>query len=315
MTLQITLFSKRDDWLAARGRYLGASEIAALLCTHPYLTPFKLSAKKLRLAPDEEETKEMRRGRLLEDDALQCVREDNPAWDVRSNALPQLRHWSRGRLGATPDAFITLPEREGDGILQVKSVNSFAFKRHWIDEDGLVVPPLWVAVQATVEAVLTGSRFAFVAALRVDPFIVETIEVPLVEGIYDRAQEAAAAFWAKIDAGEMYEPDFTRDAALIDKLYGSDESERTVDLSADNEIHRLAAAYADAAAIAKEAKKTHDQVKAAMLFKMGGAATAMVNSEVFATVRTVNKRSFIVKATSYPLLAFKGGETNWAENR
>jgi predicted phage-related endonuclease len=303
------MFSTREEWLKARRTHIGASEIAALLCDNPKLTPFALSARKLGLVPEEAETKEMRRGRLLEDDAVQCLIEDNPTWDVRPNVLPHLRYWTDNHLGATPDAFVTMPDRQGDGVLQIKSVHPLVFKKEWVDDEGTITPPLSVAIQASVEAALTGCQYAFVAPLRVDWGLdVDPIEIPIVDGLLDRAKEAAAAFWAKVDNGEMYEPDFTRDIDVIASVYRANSEALPIDLSADNEVRELASRYRKNESVEKECRDARTEIKAKMLYKMNGASIAVVDGDVFATLRTVNKKAYTVKPMTYRMLTFKHKE-------
>jgi putative phage-type endonuclease len=56
----------RDEWLAARAPYIGASEAAALVGEHPFLSLGELAVEKLRGAPVRDDTSAMRRGRFLE---------------------------------------------------------------------------------------------------------------------------------------------------------------------------------------------------------------------------------------------------------
>ena len=55
----------RDEWLAARAPYIGASEAAALVGEHPFLTHAELAVEKLSGSPGTRPTA-MRRGRHLE---------------------------------------------------------------------------------------------------------------------------------------------------------------------------------------------------------------------------------------------------------
>jgi putative phage-type endonuclease len=56
----------RDDWLAARAPYVGASEAAALVGEHPFLTLTELAVEKLRGTSVRGDSTAMRRGRHLE---------------------------------------------------------------------------------------------------------------------------------------------------------------------------------------------------------------------------------------------------------
>ena len=56
----------RDEWLAVRAPYIGASECAALVGEHPFLTLAELAVEKLTGASTRSDTSSMRRGRHLE---------------------------------------------------------------------------------------------------------------------------------------------------------------------------------------------------------------------------------------------------------
>ena len=57
------------------------------------------------------------------------------------------------RRGATPDGFVIRPDRDGPGILQIKTVGEDGWRQHWQDPDTRdTVLPSWIAVQAISEA-------------------------------------------------------------------------------------------------------------------------------------------------------------------
>ena len=173
--------SSREEWLALRERNIGASEAAALLGVHDYLTPFELYARKSGLVTaDVADNSAMRRGRLLEPVALQMLKEERPEWNVDPNPMPGGVYFqdTELRLAATPDALVVAPDR-GRGVAQVKSVEARAFADKW-QRDDEVQPPIWIAIQVLVEAFLSGADWACVVALVVDHGIrIEVIDVPL----------------------------------------------------------------------------------------------------------------------------------------
>src|ERR1017187_5285981 len=210
----------REAWLEHRRGTVGASEVGALFQVHDYLSPFKLASRKLGLYEDEEETSAMRRGRMLEPVAIACMKEDRPNWVITHNPMPG-GNWlvdRDARISATPDAFVSDPDR-GFGIVQIKSVEGGVFKRKWKTEYDVVEPPLWIAIQASIEAELTGAKWAACAALVVGFGIdLHIVDIPLIPGVYDKAAEYSRAFWAKTDKGELFDPDFEKDGKLIRSL-------------------------------------------------------------------------------------------------
>jgi predicted phage-related endonuclease len=68
----------RADWLDIRKGFVGASEAAALIHCHPYLTLTHLWALKAGRIDPEPENPAMRRGKLLEPVALEMLAEERP---------------------------------------------------------------------------------------------------------------------------------------------------------------------------------------------------------------------------------------------
>jgi len=312
ISAQVLTPANRDLWLAQRSQVIGASEIAALFGESPWMSPFRLSALKRGLVKDDEETEDMRRGRLYEPVAIQIIREEHPDWDVEHNAFPDLQYFvdAKNRIGATPDAFVTIPGRQGRGVIQIKSVRPNSFRKRWVDKrvgqgNGFDwSPPLCVALQASIECEITDSQYAFVAPL-IDVSC-PLQEVPLTPGLYHAAAARSLAFWAKIDAGETYVlPDAGKDGDLIRQMYADAAPDSHIDLSGDNEVMELADNDRVLSKIEKETREGRATIKAKMLLKMKDAEIAMFNGEVIATAKTITKKGYVVKPSKYRQVIFK----------
>lgn len=235
MVIEVIAPRDRAAWLKARGRDVTASVVGALFGAHPYVTPYELWAIKSGRAPRaDEETVAMRRGRLLEPVAVAILREDHPGWQIEHNAAENtyFRDPDR-RLGATPDVVVTCPQR-GRGIVQIKSVEAMVFRRGWIDAEGNPEAPLWIALQATLEAYLTGARWAAVMPLVIGFGIdAPLIDIPLehMHGVIEAMTERAAEFWEMVKEGREPPIDYAADAALIDRLYQVGNPLHEVDLT------------------------------------------------------------------------------------
>lgn len=297
-----------DEWHAARAHDVTASTAAALLGAHEWETPFSLyMAKTGAVKSDVEDSGPVRRGRLLEPVAVQVLREDHPNWSIVHNSGPDRVYFrdKAARLGATPDVIVDCPER-GRGVVQIKSVEASIYRRKWCSGD-VPEPPIWIAAQAIVEAALVGAKWAAVAPIVVG-FGVEMplIEIPIHAGVLARIKEAVAEFWRRVEANEPYPADYARDSATIAALYGGADDGSTVDLTGWNRGPELAAQDAEWAAKAKEATEARKAIKAELLEKIGSAAAAMMDGRVFATARTVNRKGYEVKPSSYRDIRIKG---------
>lgn len=264
----------RSAWLARRQADVTASVAGALLGCHEFVTPFQLwNLKAGLLAEDPEETQPMRRGRLLEPVALQVLREDT-GWAVEPAGF--YYRDPAARIGATPDAFAIDPARPGFGNVQVKSVEPSAFRTKWRAEDGTIEPPLWISVQAILEAALSGASWAMVAALVVGfGAEVHPVPVPLHEGVVARLRAETARFWASIAAGTPPEPNFAADGATIAGLYPDDDG-REVDLTADDQLPQLAAERDVLGQEIRTATAARDRIDAEIKHRLGPHEAARI---------------------------------------
>ncbi|WP_336801758.1 YqaJ viral recombinase family protein [Kaistia sp. MMO-174] len=261
----------RSAWLAARGQDVTASQIGALFGEHEFLTTFEIWATKTgRLARSSEETPAMQRGRLLEPVAVQLLRERFPKWKVEHNAAANIYFRDpAARLGGTPDVIVNAPDR-GRGVIQIKSVEASVFRHKWHDADvDEPQPPLWIALQATLEAYLTSSSWAAVAPLVIGHGLeMPLIDIPLVPGVVEAMKVKAAEFWRLVAAGEEPPVDYRRDGEVLDRIYAQGDEATEVDLSADNRIPTLVAErafYRDAIATANRQVEAIDtEIKSKM---------------------------------------------------
>ncbi len=303
----------RAAWLRMRQADVTASAIAALIGAHPYLTALGLYALKTGATADAEvepvvtETSislpPMLRGTVLEQVAPTMIRMFCPGWAVEPCGW--YYRAEADRIGATPDFVAIDPNSDGFGIIQVKTCDGLTFKRTWCPEGGPPEPPLFIALQAIVEAVLTGAAWAAVGVMVTGSNLtLHLLRVPLHRPAMDRLRAEAARFWRAVDAGEAPPADYGRDGALLASLHAQDDG-TTVDLSGDNRLPALQSLDARLAAIGKRVADKRAAIKAELLDKMGPATTATAGGVVVATAKTVHRREYVAKASSYRDVRFK----------
>lgn len=296
--------SDRASWLAMRKRDVTASAAGALLGVHPYITAYGLWALKSgRIDEDPEETAPMRRGRLLEPVAVQMLREEHPDWIF--DEYPHRFYYRDpvARIGATPD-LLARDQLGRWGVIQIKTVEPGVFRRTWHNEDGELAPPLWIAVQAIVEAHLTKVEWAAAAPMVVG-FGLEMplVPIPIHAGIIDRIKSEVAAFWHAVDSGMPPDPDYLRDGRLLEQMFvGSDE---IVDLSGDNALPELADERAKLSADAKAADIRIREIKGEFLAKLGGAGAGRLADGRLITAKRINRKGYSVEPSSYVTVTVK----------
>lgn len=279
MTVQILRPADRQAWLAARKQDVTASVAGALLGDiHPYTTAYQLwAAKSGRIAEDEADNPVLRRGRLLEPVVIEMLREDRPDWKIdyrRDNAY--YRH-VEDRIGATPDAFATRPDIYGTGILQLKTTAEDKFRRDWLDaETGEINLPLFIAVQAIVEATLTGATWAAVPLMVVGRGIdLRVIDIPLENAprIMARLRREVREFWRMVDEGIEPAIDWHRDGAAVAEVWGQSAPDRR-DLSDHEQLDEMVNRYQLARNTVAEHQATIDDLRPRILHAMGSAEAA-----------------------------------------
>lgn len=304
----------RDAWLAARRPNIGASVAGALLGVHSYTTFFEQWALKSgRIEADPEETAAMRRGRHLEPVAIELLREENPLWKVIANPMPGGTYFvdRAARLSATPDAFVIDPDRAGYGVVQIKSVEGRIFREGWRDpESGGVVPPLWIGVQAILDAHLSGASWAAIGALVVGAGLdLHIVPVPIHPGVVARVYEAAARFWPMVEAGHAPDPDFARDGEALAAMFGQDDG-TTADMGGDNELPELVDEHERLTAEKSAADRRLKEIKAAFLSKLGNAAAGRLADGRLITAKTIHRDAYQVAPASYRSIRIKAAPIN-----
>jgi predicted phage-related endonuclease len=303
--------TSRDEWLARRRRNINASEAAALFGPeiHPNLTPYKLWALKCEKVGDPEDNPTMERGRLFEPVVVEILKRDYPDWRLGSG----VHYWwdDETRIGCTPDVHGTRPDVYGDGIVQIKTVGQFAFRKRWHDEEGNIAVPTWVAVQASIEAYLTGSTWAGVAALRLGDGGIEVlyVDIPLKPHLIHAIEDLTAEFWRRVADNDPYDPDFGRDRKLIFDLFVEGRGP-IVDLSDDVEFGEILQERAQLKQVEKAGESATTQRKvldARIINKLGNSPAARSGGRLV-TIKVVRKKSYQVKATQYPLITVRGVE-------
>jgi hypothetical protein len=289
----------RDQWLALRETDVTASVAAALFGVHRYHSWYSLWALKTgQIVEDPDETPAMRRGRMLEQVAVDFLLEDYPDWRIE-NPNVYIRD-PKVRLGATPDRYIYRPDRPGFGVLQIKTVEESLFKKTWLNENREIEPPLWIAIQAEVERHLSGANYAMVAVLRAGFGIDCTpIDIPAVNGLMKKVEENVALFWWMIDHGKRPDPDYSKDGKTIEALWAGNGSSAVLDLRSDNALVALADEKERLAAEGTAIDKRKKEIKAELLHRLGTASAGEIADGRIITAKKVEKAAYSVKASSY----------------
>lgn len=304
--MAVEAISVRTDaaWKRARSKDVTASVAGALFGVHEFVTRYELwMLKSGRIHEDQAENDAMKRGRLLEPVAVALLREQRPHWKIAHNTGSGQIYFRdpEARLGCTPDVLIEFDD--ASAIVQVKSVEASTFRKKWLQDDGSVEPPLWIVIQANIEAHLTGAERAFVAPLVVSHTVeMPLIEVPLHRDLMETLKAECREFWRSVDADEEPSPDFRLDAHVIDRMFGRGASEEAVDFIGDERAEELVGLRHSLKRTIADAEKDLAAVEAEIKFKMEGADIAYLSGGRSIRWSTIRRLSPDGKPIAYRVL-------------
>lgn len=150
----------REAWLRVRRTGIGASEVAAVLGVHPYLSAYTLWHEKRGLLPPLEESEAMEWGKLLEPVIADKYARVTGRKLVDHGRYQALRSSRWPFLIATLDREVApVDGRKGPGALEIKTTGTFVEPK-WKDE-----PPLYVQTQMQAQLAVTGWSWGSFAVL------------------------------------------------------------------------------------------------------------------------------------------------------
>jgi predicted phage-related endonuclease len=270
MTVERRKIVDRAEWLKWRKDFVTASQVAALFGCHPYLSALKLYLEKSRIEFEDKNSSVMRRGRWLEPAVGLAVADTScPEWQLKP--VGEFFCDPEARIGATPD-FLIHGDARGLGVLQAKTAAPGVYQREW---GGGIEVPFWVTLQALTEMMLTGAAFGAIAVLNVDPYdmdcaVHEVARHPAAEA---KILAAVLRFWNDVEAGREPDPDYGRDAALLKILAPRESaSDKTIDLSGNNELPELLVERELLRARMKADKERCEMIETQIKFTMRDAA-------------------------------------------
>ena len=176
----------------------------------------------------------------------------------------------------------------GHGIMEVKNIDAMQFRRNWIDDGETIeaTPQIEMQVQHQLEvADLNWSLIAPLVGGNTPKVVVR--ERDLEVGAMIRAK--AAELWDRVAAGNPPEPDYTKDADTISKLYVNNNGVE-IDMSDNDRLITLCAEHEAAKVEKSAAEKRQKAAKAEILTIIEAAKT--VHAGAFKIGAGTNKESY-----------------------
>jgi predicted phage-related endonuclease len=252
-----------------RSAHVGASEVAALFDLSPWLTRYQLWHRKAGniTAEDLSGDSRVEAGIRLERAILDWACDK---YGYRLVRYPGFR-LSNGRgLGGHPDGEVTAQDRDGPGIIEVKTAD-WLVARNWGDE-----PPAHYLMQVQTYMGLAGCTWGDIVVL-VGGNELRRFRYDFRPALFAKIEGEVEAFWRTVRAREAPEPDYRRDGKAIASVLGEADNDAAIDLVGDNRAAELAATWLRAKERAKAAEAEVEAARAELLEKMGAAAVAFLD--------------------------------------
>lgn len=292
--IEVILPTSHEHWLELRKKDLTSTEISTLFGCNPYMTAYELWHSKKGLLSDSFKANDrMTWGTRLQDSIAKGVSEDNN-WLIKEKKEYIRR--AKLRLGSSFDFVIVSDYGDEEAILEIKNVDSLAFKNGWIEhEDGSLECPLNIEMQVQHQMIVSGIHKAYVAAL-IGGNRAVILEREIDWEIEKRIIQKAREFWHTIDKNIKPEPDFSRDAEAIKELYLDVKKNKAIE--APSNFNSLAERYSFLSEQISIMTKEKEKIKSQALVLMGDAEK-MVGQNFSVSAGLVQKGEYTVKPSSY----------------
>ncbi len=277
---------------AFRASVVGASEVAALFDSSPWLTRFELWHRKTgtiatpefnAINPDgTPENERVYFGVKLEPLVIEAACE---RWGYKPIDTAHQLDNGNG-LGGHPDRLVT--DRGEKVVLEVKTADWLVAKK-WGEE-----PPLHYLLQNMAYQGLAGCVRGDMIVL-VGGNELRRFQYDFRPKLYAEIEARVAEFWRTVRDNEPPRPDYTRDKDTLAEMYG-DAGDTVIDLRLDNRMPDLAAEYLAAKEWQKKADTAVEAAQAEILEKIGNNAMAMVEGYSVKVPTVAGKPDTIITA-------------------
>jgi len=260
MTTKSYPITDKQSWLENRLLDVTSTEVSALFGLNPYLSKFELyHQKKDKVVINIDDNERMAWGRRLEDSiALEFA-------DRNKFKVEQFDVYMRNpetRMGSSFDYKIV--SEEEPMILEIKNVDSLAYKNNWKEYDEEIIsPPDHIAMQLQHQLEITGYNVGYIVAL-VGGNTMKVVKSKRDPNIGKKIREKVEEFWQEIKNGVEPKPDFQTDAKYIIKNL-CNQADASLILNADEDMDKLIDEYNLVNREYASLSKTRDAIKAQIL--------------------------------------------------
>lgn len=259
--------TNRDAALAARKKFIGGTDIAAIVGLSKWATPLSVYLDKIGEAHPQEETLAMRRGRHMEDFIAAEFERERPGMRVGPGAIVTRHDWGFP-AGASLDGRVFGSHEMDEPIAVFEAKTASAFRaREWDEASGDLPDAYYAQVQWYLA--VTELPLAYVAADVGDTKRLRIVFVESHAATISKLVQAGRDFWVN-HVSQRVPPQPTgaeRDSELLTEMYPLSAADSVIDLPESAE--EIAAEVVRAAQQEKQAaeRKTEAQNRLKALLK------------------------------------------------
>lgn len=251
-----------EEWHKLRSMDITSTDVAALFGINPYLTPYELwHRKKSGLTIEIEENEHMKWGTRLQGAIAIGICQDK-GWPVYRRKDEYMRRVKKA-MGASFDFEVR------DYLLEIKNVDSLAFRDGWIIDEGIAEAPAHIELQVQHQLAIDKTKIGTHIGALVGGNKVTVITRMRDESIINAIEGRVTQFWDSIDRNIEPRPDFVKDADFIKRLYSHAEPGKV--FTGDAKMAEMVSEYQALGRIAKSAEDGRKAIKAELLIKIGDA--------------------------------------------
>lgn len=287
----------RTEWLKLRHGYVSSTESAALFSMSPYLTAFELALEKTdKLESNFKETERTAWGTRLQDAIALGIGEDYGVMVRQQSGYavhPDARmgssfdyeivgvgpgwayvhdRWTHPHGKELSDPILlSMFEKHGPGVLEIKNVDSLVYKRDWAEE-----APEHIEIQVQHQLECIRYKWAVIGALvggNRNEILIRERDAAVGLAIKSKILK----FWADLAEGKMPPPTMPEDASILIRLYNYAEVDKVYDGQEDVELTELCEAYHAHGFAEQTAQEGKEIAKAKILQRIGSAERALVH--------------------------------------
>jgi predicted phage-related endonuclease len=288
----ISMPATREEWLAMRLKFVGASESPALFGVQaPYqLDHYALHMVKAgRADPPYVGGERIKWGQRLEEVVALGIGEEF-GYEIAKGRYA-IADDCPG-MGASLDfemAFDPTGEFEGPGVLETKNVDWMVHKRSWADGE----PPIHILLQNQHQLAATGWKWGAVGAL-VGGNELKLYRYPAKPDLIGNIKSRVAQFWADVASGDNPDPSWSESAADVLRALYPETVDEQADLRLDNELPDICARLLDAGERRRAAEKAEAEAKNQLVAKLGLSRRAIAQGFWINTSVTPEKPASII---------------------